>query len=525
MNTHLKEYRWPLVVSLLILALSSAPILAGYAAQTPGQRFIGAFSDRQDYAVYVAMMQYGGQGNWDYEFRFTTEAHIGAYLRTFYVVLGRLTGWTGLSPSLIFQAARLFFGLLACLAIYHLMTRVFTAIAQRRLAFVLAIMGAGLGWLQVPLHLVPNPGISPIDFWLIDAYVFFDIAVFPHFAAVIAALALSISIFLDHQQNPRWRNIALIAGCALFVQIVNPIAFILADCAMIGAFAFSCWHNRRFDWASAFALGLLAVIQIPILAYSLALLTQDPVWAEYNRQNVTSSPPPIYYLLGFGLLWPFAVIGAVRALRKPDASVGWAVVWVLFALGMAYFPIAIQRRFLLAIGIPLTALAIPVIVAFSEWLHRRLHLSKLTGAIVIVAFTTLTPLLMVSAYSADMAKRPADMFEPAALVQAADWLNKIGTSEQVVLAAEPTAQLIAIRTHLRLYFGHVMETLYYAEKAQAVENFYRGKQPAGWLKTQGIDWVIFGPHEKLWGQHAPDSPNLQIAFQNELVTIYRVVSP
>ncbi|MGC1379205.1 MAG: hypothetical protein WA821_23445 [Anaerolineales bacterium] len=525
MNKYVKEYRWPLVVSLLILTLSTIPIIAGYAAQTSDQRFIGIFYDRQDYAVHRAMMLYGEQGNWDYQFRFTTEAHTGAYLRIFYVVLGHLTGWTGLPFDIIFQAARLAFGLLACLAIYRLMTRVFPVVNQRRLAFVLAILGAGLGWFQAPLGLVPDPKISPIDLWLIDAYIFFSIALFPHFAAVIASLALALTAFWDHLQRPGWRNIIVIAMCALFVQIVNPIAFVLADCAMMGAFVFSCWQKRRFNWTSALTLGLLAVIQVPLLVYSWNLLTYDPAWAEYNLQNATLSPPPIYYLLGFGLFWPFVAIGTIKAFRKPDAGFGLALSWSIAALALAYLPIAIQRRFLLGVTIPLAVLATPAILEFSDWLHRHLSFSKLTGAIVIAALTIISPLVMVSAYSVDMFHRPASLFEPAALVQATDWLNENGAPDQVVLAAEPTAQLIAIRTHLKLYFGHVMETLHYAEKAQAVERFYRGEQPAAWLQAQGITWVIFGPHEKPWGQFPPGLPNLKVAYQNDDVTIYKVVSP
>ena len=524
MNTFLKEYRWPLLASLFILALSFAPTFAGYAAQTPDWRFTGNFFDRQDYAVYMAMMQYGGQGHWDYQFRFTTEAHTGAYLRTFYVVLGHLTMWTKLAPQFIFDVARFIFGMLACLAIYRLMSRIFSADAPRRLAFILAIMGAGLGWLQAPLRLLPSPSVSPIDLWLIDAYVFFGLAVFPHFAAVIAALALAISLFLDYLAAPRWRHLFWIALCGLFVQITNPIAFILADCAMLGAFIFSCWRERKINRTAALGLGLLALVQIPVALYSLLLLTRDPVWAEYNRQNVTSSPTPLYYLLGFALFWPFAVAGAWHAIRKRDATAGWAVVWAAFALMLAYAPVAIQRRFLFALGIPLAALATPALLAFSEWL-QRLRLSKFTGAAITVAFAMLTPLLMVLANAMDMSSHPDVMFEPAPLVEAVDWLGAHAKPDDVALGAQPTMEFIAMRTPLRLYAGHPMETLRYDEKMVQVENFFRGRQPETWLQSASVNWVVLGPHERQWAAGWLPNTHLEIAFENKLVTIYRVVSP
>ncbi len=390
---------------------------------------------------------------------------------------------------------------------------------------MLASLGAGLGWLQMPLGWILDPQISPIDFWLIDAYLLFSLALFAHFSAAIAALVLALTAFLDQIHQPRWQNIALIAICALFVQIVNPIAFILADLAMVGAFVFSCWKNRKMDWKLFLTLGFLALIQIPLLVYSLILLTQDPIWARFTQQNATLSPPLPYLFFGFALFWPFACLGIIRTLQKREATFGWAAFWVISAFGLAYLPVAIQRRFLLAVAIPLAVLATPALIDFSAWLSQRFHLGKFTGAVFVTALILLTPLVMVTGYSVNFFSQPASFFEPAPLIQAVDWLNKNSAPNQVVLASEPTAQLVAIRTPLKLYFGHVMETLHYARKAQEVEGLYRGEQPATWLTAQDIDWVIWGPHEKKWGIFPSNLPNLKVVYQNEAVTIYRVFLP
>jgi hypothetical protein len=520
MSTHAKEYCWALVVSLLILALSSAPVLTGCATQTSEQRFIGTFYDRQDYAVHLAMMHYGEQGSWNYQLRFTTEPHNSVYIRTFYVVLGHIGGWFSIPTPLLFQISRLGFGLLALCAIYRLMTRIFSSTGERRLAFVLAAIGAGLGWLQMPLGLTPDPNISPFDMWHIDAYILMGISLFPHFSATIAALVLAVTAFLDHLQKPRWQNIAFIAACAIFVQIVNPIAFILADVAMVGAFVFACWKNRKVDWQIFLTLCLLAIIQIPLLLYGLILLTRDPAWAIFTLQNATLSPPPLYLFFGFGLFWPFVIFGTLKALQNRDAKLGWAIFWAFFAFSLAYSPVAIQRRFLLAITIPLAILATPALINFSVWLSSQLRLGKLTGAWLVVALTALSPLILLAAYSANMTLRPGLLFESTALVDAVDWLGENSAPDDVVLAAEPTAQLVAIRTPLRLFLGHEMETLHYREKSQLVEQFYRDGQSADWLAAKGVDWVVFGPHEKEWGNV---SLNLPVVFQNDQVVIYEVM--
>jgi hypothetical protein len=520
-----KEYRWVLIASILMVLLGSLPLLLGYVLQTPEQRFVGTIYDRQDYSVHLAMMHYGAQGGWDYQLRFTTEPHTATYLRTFYVALGHFTGWMGIPLDVIFQAARILLGLLACISIYRLLARIFMSVHQRRLAFVLAVLGAGFGWFQVPLGLLPDPKIWPIDIWLIDAYVFFSIALFPHFSALIAAIMLALTAFLDYLQHPDWRNIVIIALCALFVQIVNPIAFVLADCGMAGAFIFSCWQKRRFDWASVLTLGLLAVVQIPLLVYSWNLLTRDPSWAVFSSQNLLPSPPPVYILFGFGLFWPFAAIGAIKALRKPEAGSGLALFWLIPAIILAYMPVEIQRRFLLAITIPLTILAAPGILDFSAWLHRRMPVSRTAGTIFVSALISIGSFFLVLIYSANIISRPPNLFEPAALVQAVDWLGQNGSANDVVLASEPTAQMVAMRTPLRLYFGHEMETLHFADKAREVEDFYRGLQPENWLESLPVTWVIFGPHEREWSSSPPRSPRLKLVYQNDQVDIYRVASP
>ena len=148
-----------------------------------------------------------------------------------------------------------------------------------------------------------------------------------------------------------------------------------------------------------------------------------------------------------------------------------------------------------------------------------------TGAVLITALASMSTLLLVGTSSMGMAARPPALFQPTELVQAVDWLGMNGGSNDVVLASQPTSLLVAIRTPLRLYSGHVMETLNYAEKSQAVQRFYQGEQPAGWLETQGITWVIFGPYEEGWQPALLDSSRLEVAYRNSQVIIYRVANP
>lgn len=524
MSITAKEYRWAFIASLLIVLLSCLPLLVGYMSQTPEERFVGTMFDRQDYSVHLAMIHYGAEGGWDYQFRFTTETQTRAYVKIFYVIIGHLTGWTGLPADAIFQMARILFGLLACFSTYLLFTRVFATLPERWLAFALAMLGMGFGWFQTPLVLTPDPKVWPIDIWFPDPYMLFSVALFPHFSAAIAGMLIGLTAFLDHIELPRRRNIFIMSICAIFVQVISPIDFILVDAAMLGACLFVSWQKHKLNWASLRALALVSIVQIPLLVYSLVLLTRDPAWAVFNRQNVTLSPPPIYYLLGFGLFWPFALAGAIKALRKPAAGPGLALFWVVSAFVFAYMPLDIQRRFLIVVTIPLAILATPAILDFSGWLTRKLSLGRITAVLLISSSMAIGSVFLIAFYSFNLSRRPSNLFEPVGLFQAMDWLAQNGKPDDIVLASEPTAQLVAMRTPLRLYFGHEMETLYFDDKARQVQDYYRGTQPSSWLNGLPVTWVIYGPHESEWGR-PPASPELQVAYDHNGVVIYRLNRP
>jgi len=196
------ENLWIILASLLILIWGFIPTWIGYQAETETLRFRGLYYDSQDYAVHLAMMQAGAHGEWAYQFRFTTEPHNPAYLRMFYIVLGNISRWLGLASERSFELARWTLGFFALFALYNLMRRIFQEIFWARTAFLLAALGSGLGWLQLIFNWTSSQ-ITPIDFWLIDDYVFFSLSVFPHFAFVTFGMCIALTRWLDYLERPR----------------------------------------------------------------------------------------------------------------------------------------------------------------------------------------------------------------------------------------------------------------------------------------------------------------------------------
>jgi hypothetical protein len=523
-----REWVWVGVVSALLLILSSLPYLAGYRSQTTQQVFGGAVFDRQDYTVHLATMQIGARGEWKYRMRLTSEPQQGAYVKLFYVFLGHVSRWLGLSLPATYQAGRLFFGLLACLGVFALSARLFPQPSARRLAFVLCTAGAGLGWLQMATGWLPQPDISPIDFWLIDAYIFFGLLTLPHFAAVTAFLCGMLVCFLSFLRKPEiWKWLAIIA-LGLLLEMIQPYAPLLADLGMVGALLGQALNQRHLNLRTWTALVGIGLSQVPLVVYNYLVFNANPLWRSFTAQNITLSPPPVYILWGFGLFWPLSLWGVWIVFRDPKPERWMALAWSVGALCLAYIPLALQRRFLFAYSLPLGLLAVlgvteglyPWLEHWApEWLAKR----KLGLATLVVGLACLSSLYLSFGNMLFLSQRPASLFDPIALVQGVDWLSRHAEVEDVVLSAMETGQLVAARAGLPVFLGHKIETVDYKRKSELVREFFSGGMPSGWLHQEKVHWVISGPYELVLGKGVENYPEIQLAYQQDGVAIYRVL--
>ncbi len=522
MNTSVscREFVWLLAATALILLCSSLPLMAGTRAETADQIFSGAIFDRQDYAVHLATMQIGARGEWAYQFQFTSEAHEGAYIKQFYLLLGHAARWLGdvspKGPAATFQGARLLLGGAASFSVYLLMAQFFEGVFARQLAFLLAILAGGFGWLQLLTGWLPDPSISPMDFWLVDAYVFFGMSLFPHFAASIALMCGMLTAYLQYLSDPRWRWGIAAAGMAVALQWIQPFSPLLPDLAM-GMAWIASWRARPARVRQAFgALALIGVAQLPLLAYNLSVLRTNPAFAEFARQNTTLSPPPLYYLAGFGLAGVLAIVGIIAG-RTPAR---WPLLaWVVAAFAAAYAPWNLQRRFMLAITIPLAAFAVDGLRFLWLTVERRGRIRQRRNlwASLVLLVAALSSMYISVGTAAFLGTRPASLFDPAPVVAAVDWLAEHARPEDVVLAETVEAsQLVAARAGLAAYWGHPIETLDFQEKADAVRSYYAGRLGANWLGEAGIDWVIATSGAGL------ATPGVSLAYERDGILIFRI---
>jgi hypothetical protein len=533
-----KEWLWLAIASIIVILLSSSAYLTGYKMENNNSVFSGAVVDRMDYSVHLATMHLGERGEWRYRLRFTDEPQQGAYVKSAYIFLGHAARWLGLSLPAGYQLARLSFAFVLCCLVYLLAAWMFEEPGWRRLAWALAVAGGGLGWLQSAFGWVPLPDLSPVDFWLVDAYVFFSMLAFPHFLAVTVLIILVILTGVAYLIKPAIWQWPVSVGLVLVMQFMQPYAPILPDLALLGAFLLHAIRNPGERLRSALFLGSFGMMQIPVIWYNLVVFSGSD-WADFTQQNITLSPPVVYYLWGFGLFWVPAIAGTLgwfrygaaaylrsanHARRVPHLLMAAMLAWSFGALVLAYLPTSLQRRFLLSFTIPLAMLATSGMrSAILSWFKKQapgwLRIRPMLLPTVIVALACIYTPVLALGQSLFVAARPAELFDPVEWKEAADWLQRYAGPDDTVLATEQLSRLIAARAGLPVYSGHPMETLHYAEKAIRVEKFLAGEINSEWLRGTNVRWVVFISKDR---QVVEEDSLLRLVFELPGVKIYEV---
>lgn len=386
--------RWAVGVSLCVVALTFLPYLFDWSLQGASNLY-GWYSwsafNVTDHCVYLSWMRQYADGAWFHRNLFTTAAQAGHQFNLLFLVLGKLGGWTGIPLAGLYHVARAAASLACLLLIWRLIRMALSDRRARRTAFLVVSFSAGLGW---------APGLwergfaGPVDVWQPEAVTFLSLYLFPLFAASLALMLAILINLWEAESRKSFKHAAWAGLCALILGNIHTYDIITVSvvwvCFLAVAWAVSLRDARPERWRpDRGTLVRLAVAGIPAAlssGYMYWVLKTEAVFAQ--RVAVpTLTPSPLWVLLGFGLLAPAAVYGAVIMLRRrADITHGalyaglLIVVWAAANLGVAYLPFSFQRKLLMGAHIPV---ALPAGVAFHTMM-RGLNGRRWTAAMALV---------------------------------------------------------------------------------------------------------------------------------------------
>lgn len=512
-NVSRDEWRWAVLWALVILALTSLPYLIGWLNATPEIRFGGIIYDMGDSHSYLAKMLQGAEGAWLFHLPYTPEPHNGGPFYLFYLYLGKLTDALGLPIVAGYHLGRLGCGLFLLLTVYRAMTCLTPWRAIRRIAYLMASLGSGFGWLAMAAGMSGELGHMPLDLWSPDGFAFVTIYGFPHMCFSQAMLLQSFVWGFYGIQSSRWRDWIWASITTLFACLVHPysVAFI---CGILGAYiALRGVRARRLPWHDALRVAFVALPSVPYVLWVLWAILTTPAFASWT-QSLNLSPSPVWLVTGYGLAMPLAALGAGRAWKTQAGrfAISWAVVNVL----ATYIPSSFQRRLLSGFQVPLAMLAATGLVqVLIPWIRRvwprHLHLGErytrrgMTRLLIFIAITlmTLTNLIILGGGVLAVWLRKPGLYHSLDQLLAMDKLAEHAKPGDVVLTSLPEGNYLPTRTGLRVVWGLSTETVDFSTKQVRVQAFFSActldVERRALLHDYSVAYVLHGPNEKTMG--------------------------
>jgi hypothetical protein len=539
------EWRWAAAVAAVVLVLSSLPHVLGYLSQSAERVFVGAVYDWEDYYSHLAKMRQGMQGSWQYRILFTPEDHDGAYINLFYIALGHLAAVFGLSPMLVYHLARLLCVAALLLAVYWFVAAFALDRAVRRTAYLLACFSSGLGWLVLLVtRSYTLGGITPVDFWFIEMYTFFTAATFPHtcLAQAVHLLAFALMVRLLRGEGG-WQAWSTATGAGLVLAVVHPYSLLPLDLSLGLYWLYLVAFRRggaarRLIWLVGFAM-----VPLPLMVYQYWVIASNPVLRAWQAQSYTLSPPPLHYLLGYGLVLILAVWGGVRVLREREGqeSAVALVLWPLAVAPLLYAPLVfnLQRRMIEGVHVSLAILAavgledglLPLVQRsrLAGWLARRRYprprFRRLVGLLLLALTTPSTWYLLASLGLAAVGGYDP-LYYSRAEVEAILWLGGHTRCQDTVLSSYAVGGYIPARIGHRVFWGHWAESIHLSQKQAEAQAFYGASEACDrvvFLDRYGIAYVFYGPRERDMGDFDPAAASyLTPVFREGDVVVYRV---
>lgn len=519
------EWKWWALGSAVLIVLTSIPYGFGWLMETPEKAFSGFFVAVEDGNNYLAAMYQGAAGRWLFYNPYTPEPHAGLFANFVYLVLGKLAHLFNLPMALMLHLARVAAIPFLLLAVYRFVAHFTSWRVVRRLSWFLVAVGGGLGWLWVLAGGTFAPGVMPTDLWVPDASAFLTMLTFPHLVLAQASILWLAVSGLRLLRRPTARDAIGTALSALLLSLIHPYSPPILIGLLVLHGVWHEWRSRTYDWKAVLRLGIAGSTSLPLLAYALLVFQIDPVLRSWQEQNVVRSPHPLFYLLGFGLLCPLALVGLLRRIPlryHPDAS--FLVLWVLLIPVLLYIPTNLQRRFVNGYQVPLTLMAVYGLVVLLDHIRPDWRKRIVLGFKTVSTFSNL---LLLGGFIVLIAGRPPWVFNARSVLAAMDWLAARVEMDAVVLAAYDTGNLLPTRALVRSFVGHGSQSVDSDVRRELVHAFFSGmlspEARLALLRDYHVRYIFYGPSERALGGVSPaDLPDVQLIYDQDEVQIYEV---
>jgi hypothetical protein len=508
------EGMYYLVLGAITLLLASVPYLYGWLNTPQGRIYSGLTYNIDDTTVYLTWMRQAETGHFFQRNLFSTEEQKGILFNLLFLLLGNIARFTHLSLIAVYHGARIVFGGLALWATVALLKETLNDVRARRLAYALACLAGGLGWLWASL-MSTGFDAQPIDNWQPEAVNFLSLYFTPLFAAALFCITWFWASVFRAERTGKWRD--LWPACLMALLLGN---FHTYDVLPI----FASWGlyriitdgiAKKIDRAGWLRLIVAGLCAVPTTGYTAYVLKVDPVFYQRGLVSNTLTAPIWWVLLGFGIPFILSVFAIVKPRLVPTfTSQTWRllVVWAIVNIAIAYVPVAFQRKMLMGAQIPLYVLAGGVLATLTSRLSGDFpKIAAFFGVLLTVPTNLLWIQRDIGRLSENIGSTPHQPYFTQDEWNALNWLHDHAKPEDAVLVSpDPTSPkrfpfFPRLDPYLSVYVpsfggatvynGHWSETAHYGSKLRDMTLFFQADTPdearQALLSQSGIRYVLY----------------------------------
>jgi hypothetical protein len=367
-----------------------------------------------------------------------------------------------------------------------------------------------LGWLWL---LLAGAKRIPPDMLIPEAFPFFAAYANPHFPLSIACLALIASVFIvvfrrGFKQIPTADN----GGLALFLMsmllaLIQPTALVPISSALVLYVGIRYYLTREIPYHELRWASMLWLPVIPFMFYDYAVFRFNDIMGQFNEQNITRSPAPHLYLVGYGLLLIVAIPGLVRAVRRFERDGDQLMLlWLVINVIGLYAPFNLQRRLSMGLIIPLVYFDVRALEDY--WFYKVPEKWRAPALIALIVFIVPSNVLNLGIPLFGAVFNTDSGLENGLLLETDywntfDWLRDNAADDAVVLASPNVSLWIPAYTNQLVVFGHQYETVPNDERLEQVKNWYRGEDCETLLSDDlpfHVRFIMWGPQEEAFAK-------------------------
>jgi hypothetical protein len=528
------ERRAVWIMAAVFAALSVAPAAVAYYYGFKTHRIwtgldVFGMGDMQVYLSYVDQIK---NGQWLIRNDFTT-GPTHPYFSAVWLVIGLVARALHLSPLMAITLMKPVGAVLLALVAHWSLREFLARRAERLWALGLFLFGGGLGWTVNVLN--RNYMVTPIDWWLPEAFAIRSAMTSPHFLVGWALLLFVLTMLFRAYRDGNWRPAAWAGAASCLLTSFHPYhAPTIAFVGGLTLVTMSLLDLRPF-WQRVKALATVGAMMTPAVAYHWWLLRPERNGLSALSGNICWTPSLIYVLIGFGAFIPLAILGITMLLRRREAGERAAIVflstWAVSQLALIYAPTMLQRRFIQGLLLPLAAFAGVAMAHFFATFdgqpaeQRRWKRGLLLAAITFVMGLTVmwslrNDFLMVAS------RLPSEQYFTASEQAMQTWMRANVPPRSVVWAQTSTSGFLPERAHVVSYMGHWSQTIDVRRKLAEYGRLLQPDVDVAWLRAllerEGIEYIYRNWRDKGYGLGLDKMPFLEVVHREGDETLFRV---